>query len=48
MNLFSIKADIDGSPNRSKSRIVALGNLEQRKWSQEVNMRLLSQQLLIY
>ena len=35
MNLFSIKPDMDGSPNRAKSRIVALGNLERRIWSQE-------------
>ena len=30
MNLFSIKPDMDGDPNRVKSRIVALGNLERR------------------
>ena len=30
MNLFSIKPDMDGNPNRTKSRIVALGNLERR------------------
>ena len=30
MDLFLIKPDMDGSPNRAKSRIVALGNLERR------------------
>ena len=35
MNLFSIKPDMDGDPNRAKSRIVALGNLERRVWSRE-------------
>ena len=35
MNLFIIKPSIDGYLNRAKSRIVALGNLEQRTWSQE-------------
>ena len=35
MNLFSIKPDMDGDSNRAKSRIVALGNLERRIWSQE-------------
>ena len=35
MNLFSIKPDMDESPNRAKSRIVALGNLERRIWSQK-------------
>ena len=35
MNLFTIKPDMDGNPNCAKSRIVALGNLEQRIWSQE-------------
>ena len=35
MNLFTIKPDMDGSPNRAKSRIVALGNLERRIWSRE-------------
>ena len=28
MNLFNIKPDMAGNPNRAKSRIVALGNLE--------------------
>ena len=35
MNLFLFKPDMDGSPNRAKSRIVALGNLERRIWSRE-------------
>ena len=35
MNLFSIKPDMDGSPNRAKSRIVAPGNLERCIWSRE-------------
>ena len=35
MNLFTIKPDMDGNPNRAKSSIVALGNLERRIWSQE-------------
>ena len=35
MKLFSIKPDMDGDPNRAKSRFVALGNLEQRIWSRE-------------
>ena len=35
INLFSIKPDMDESPNRAKSRIVALGNLERRIWSRE-------------
>ena len=35
MNLFTIKTDMDGSPNRAKSCIVALGNLERRIWSQK-------------
>ena len=35
MNLFTIKPNMDGNPNRAKSRIVALGNLEQIIWSQE-------------
>ena len=35
IHLFSIKPDMDGSPNRVKSRIVALGNLERRVWSRE-------------
>ena len=35
MNLFSIKPDMDGDPNRAKSCIVALRNLEQRTWSLE-------------
>ena len=35
MNLFSIKPNMDGNPNRAKSRIVALGNLEKRVWSRE-------------
>ena len=33
MNLFTIKSVMDGNPNRAKSRIVALGNLERRIWS---------------
>ena len=33
MNLFSIKPDMDGNPNRAKSWIVALGNFERRVWS---------------
>ena len=33
MNLFAIKPGMDGSPNRAKSRIVALGNPERRIWS---------------
>ena len=35
MNIFSIKPDMDGNPNKAKSRIVALGNLERRVWSRE-------------
>ena len=35
MNLFTIKPYMDGNPNRAKSRIVALGNLERRIWSRE-------------
>ena len=35
MNIFTIKPDMDGNPNRSKSRIVVLGNLERRMLSQE-------------
>ena len=35
MNLFTIKPDMEGNPNRAKSRIVALGNLERRMWSRE-------------
>lgn len=35
MNLFAIKPDEEGNPIRAKSRIVALGNLEQRIWSGE-------------
>ena len=35
INIFTIKPDMDGNPNRAKSRIVALGNLEQRIWSRE-------------
>ena len=35
MNLFTVKPDMDGNPNRAKSRIVALGNLEQRLWNRE-------------
>ena len=35
MNLFLIKPDMDGSPNRAKSRIDALGNLVRRIWSRE-------------
>ena len=35
MNLFTIKPDEEGNPVRAKSRIVALGNLEQRVWSRE-------------
>ena len=35
MNLFNIKPDMAGNPNRAKSRIVALGNLERRMWSRE-------------
>ena len=35
MNLFTIKPDMEGNPLRAKSRIVVLGNLEQRVWSKE-------------
>ena len=35
MNLFSIKSDIDGNPNRARSRIAALDILERRIWSRE-------------
>ena len=35
MNIFTIKPDMDGNPNRAKSSIVVLGNLEQQIWSQE-------------
>ena len=35
MNIFTIKPDMDGNPVHAKSRIVALGNLEQRLWSRE-------------
>ena len=35
MNLFTIKPDEEGNPICAKSRIVALGNLEQRVWSKE-------------
>ena len=35
MNLFTVKDDMEGNPNRAKSRIVALGNLERRSWSRE-------------
>ena len=35
MNLFTIKSDMEGNPTRAKSRIVALGNVEKRIWSQE-------------
>ena len=35
MNLFTIKPDMEGNPNRAKSRIVALGNFERRIWSRE-------------
>ena len=35
MNLFTIKPNMEGSPTREKSRIVALGNLEKRIWSRE-------------
>lgn len=35
MNLFTIKPDMEGNPNRAKSRIVALRNLERRMWSRE-------------
>ena len=35
MNIFTIKPDHEGNPNRAKSRIVALGNLERRIWSRE-------------
>ena len=35
MNLFTIKPNMDGNPNRTKSRIVALGNLERQIWSRE-------------
>ena len=35
MNLFNIKPDMEGNPLRAKSRIVVLGNLEQRIWSKE-------------
>ena len=33
MNIFTIKPNMDGNSVRAKSRIVALGNLEQRLWS---------------
>ena len=35
MNIFNVKTDKEGNPIRAKSRIVALGNLEQRIWSRE-------------
>ena len=35
INLFTIKPDMDGNPNRAKSQFVALGSLEQRIWSWE-------------
>ena len=35
MNIFTIKPDMMGNPTCAKSQIVALGNLEQRLWSQE-------------
>ena len=35
MNLFTVKPDMNGDPLQAKSRIVVLGNLEQRKWSKE-------------
>ena len=35
LNLFSIKPDMGGNPNRAKSKIVALSNLERRVWSRE-------------
>ena len=35
MNLFNIKPNEKGEPYRAKSRIVVLGNLEQRTWSKE-------------
>ena len=35
INLFTIKPDMDENPNRAKSRILALGNLERRIWSWE-------------
>ena len=35
MNLFTVKPDMNGDPLRAKSRIVVLGNLEQRIWSKE-------------
>ena len=33
MNIFTVKPDEHGKPYRAKSRIVVLGNLEQRLWS---------------
>ena len=33
MNIFTVKKDKEGNPLRAKSRIVVLGNLEQRIWS---------------
>ena len=33
MHLFTIKPDMEGNPTRTKSKIVALGNLEKRIWS---------------
>ena len=35
MNLFTIKKDKEGNPIRAKSRIVVLGNHEQRTWTRE-------------
>ena len=35
MNLFNIKPNEKGEPYRAKSRIVVLGNLEQRTWTKE-------------
>ena len=35
MNLFTIKPNMEGNPNQAKSRIIALGNLEQQMWSCE-------------
>ena len=35
MNLFTVKKDKEGNPIRAKSRIVVLGNHEQRTWTRE-------------
>ena len=37
MNLFSIKPDMNGDPNRVKSRIVALGNLDKKIGPEKIN-----------